>query len=395
MKRFLKIIILCLIFNLTNIYATNNPYKQISSLGFTNCTWYAWDQVYKKLGIALPGWGNADTWLTYAKNAGYEVGTTPKAKSIVVWHWGNYGHVGYVERVSGDKIYVWDSDRTCIDEEYPPYKECMEKSVDQTSAEACYKSAKTIACENNSTYWISPGDLIGYIYLDKIPEKTTPILTTPTEVKKSNNASLNSLIIDGKDFEFNKDVFEYELTLNKIDKITINATAEDKKAKVDLEKTQTLNVGLNIVEIKVTAEDGTTNTYVLKIKLNDNNANLSNLSIDGIDFEFNKDVLEYEIKVNNDKININGTSESTYAKIDGIGSYDLNNGLNMIEIKVTAEDNTSKIYKINIYKEEKENIKKQSLNNKNIIIYIILIAALIIIVSTIAILIIKKCKKNK
>ena len=127
----IKIIIFLLIINVLSISwvsAASNPYKQSGPYG-TNCTWYAWKMAYEKAGITLPGWGNAKEWYSDAKNAGYSVGTTPKANSIIVWGgWTSYGHVGYVEKISGNTLYVWDSTGPCIDENDPTYKECMASS---------------------------------------------------------------------------------------------------------------------------------------------------------------------------------------------------------------------------------------------------------------------------
>lgn len=285
MKRFkLFIIALALVglFSYTNVYA-KNPYKEKFKFNgnmLTNCTWFAWEQAYRRAGVSLPSWGNAATWYESARKAGFEVGSTPRAKSIVVWSWynngKNLGHVGYVESVKGNKIYVWDSDSTCYDENYPPFKECMDNSVDQTTSEACYKFAKTIACENNAAYWSTPGDLVGYIYLDKVP--TTPttkkVITTKkittkettTAPIKSNNAYLKDIILNVGNITFNKDVFEYSFSVsNDIDYLTMEVTTEDDKAMVSYPKENKLNEGENKLEIKVTAEDNTSLTYTIII----------------------------------------------------------------------------------------------------------------------------------
>ena len=104
-------IILCLIFFIIqlNFYAVaaSNPYGQWQTIGgitTIRCTYYAWQQAYDNLGVALPQWGNAINWYNNAKLDGYSTGTTPKAKSIAVWSTANgYGHVGYVVSVSGSK----------------------------------------------------------------------------------------------------------------------------------------------------------------------------------------------------------------------------------------------------------------------------------------------------
>ena len=66
----------------------------------SNCTYAAWQKAKDLLGIELPAWGNAYSWYSNAQAAGYSVGTTPRANSIVCfkaasWN-GNYGHVAFV-----------------------------------------------------------------------------------------------------------------------------------------------------------------------------------------------------------------------------------------------------------------------------------------------------------
>ena len=152
-----------------NVKAVTNPYSQTGSYG-TNCTWYAWKMAYEKGKVTLPGWGNAKQWYNEAKNDGYKVGKTPKDNSIVVWgNWTEYGHVGYVEKVEGESIYVWDSTGPCIDREDPDFVECMSNSTNEDTDKICYQKAKRIACEYN----VNSQDYIitGFIYLDEIPKK--------------------------------------------------------------------------------------------------------------------------------------------------------------------------------------------------------------------------------
>ncbi|GEM_PF-3452610 len=76
-----------------------NPYTG----GWSNCTWGTWQLVYEATGIALPGWHNAGGWLLEASQAGYAIGTEPRANSIAVWSW----HVAYVTDFDGnDSMYI-------------------------------------------------------------------------------------------------------------------------------------------------------------------------------------------------------------------------------------------------------------------------------------------------
>lgn len=57
----------------------------------------------------MPYWGgrgNANQWLRNAQNAGIPTGSTPRVGSVGVTSAGPYGHVVWVEAVSGNRVYV-------------------------------------------------------------------------------------------------------------------------------------------------------------------------------------------------------------------------------------------------------------------------------------------------
>ncbi len=268
----IKIIILLLIINILSISgvsAASNPYKQSGPYG-TNCTWYVWKMAYEKAGVTLPGWGNAKEWYSDAKNAGYSVGTTPKAGSIIVWGgWTSYGHVGYVERVSGNTLYVWDSTGPCIDKNDPTYQECMKSSWNEDTDKACKQNAPKAACE----YTISPDryGITGYIYLSNAPKKSSTSSSKQNSVQtvietKSNNANLKNIELSEGKIEFNKDTLEYTINVkNKVDKIKVNSTLEDSKASVEGNGEYELKAGVNEIKLSVKAEDGTVKEYKIKV----------------------------------------------------------------------------------------------------------------------------------
>ena len=109
MKKIL--IFIALFFSIiTTAIAATNPYGKYQDLyGVTTirCAWYAWQQAYDNLGVALPGWGNAQTWYNLAAQAGFSVGQVAKANSIAVWSSSDaYGHVAYVVSVDSDGVYM-------------------------------------------------------------------------------------------------------------------------------------------------------------------------------------------------------------------------------------------------------------------------------------------------
>lgn len=68
---------------------------------FGNCTWYAYER-RAQLGRPVGSfWGNAATWASGARAAGYLVNNTP-AVGAVMQNGGGYGHVAIVESVNSD-----------------------------------------------------------------------------------------------------------------------------------------------------------------------------------------------------------------------------------------------------------------------------------------------------
>lgn len=269
MKRNIIIILILSLFLSFEVKALNNPYSSKGPYG-VNCTWYTWKKVNEKTGISLPAWGNAKTWYKSAEKAGYSVGKTPKKNSVVVWNITSYGHVGYVERVSGNDIYVWDSDSKCIDESDKDYIACMEASVSEETDKACKEKAKLTACKFDANE-----DVIGYIYLDDVPKTTTQQTTTssPTSTKtttttrvKSNDNYLTNLTINNGSINFDKDVFEYEVEVESdIESISIGATPSDKLATVSGTGDFALSVGENVFKVNVTSENGDIREYSLYV----------------------------------------------------------------------------------------------------------------------------------
>ncbi|MCX4366158.1 MAG: cadherin-like beta sandwich domain-containing protein [Bacilli bacterium] len=112
----------------------------------------------------------------------------------------------------------------------------------------------------------------------------------------------------------------------------------------------------------ITTTTTPTSTEVLK----SDNSYLSSLTIDNIKFDFNKEIFEYKIDVLNDvrEINIKGVSEDEQASIEGLGMHLLNEGTNIIEIIVEAQDGSQKIYSLYINKKEEETTKVATLTTE-------------------------------
>ena len=91
------------------------------------------------------------------------------------------------------------------------------------------------------------------------------------------------------------------------------------------------------------------------------NSYLKSLVIEGVKFSpvFNKDKMEYTAVVSGDKekINVTGELEDDKATVEGFGEKELKEGINKIEIVVTAENGTTRTYTISVTRKEKNPIE--------------------------------------
>ena len=122
--------------------------------------------------------------------------------------------------------------------------------------------------------------------------------------ERSNNNFLSSLNVKNYKItpEFKKDIYEYYLEVeNNIDKIDIEATLEDSKAKIIGIGEKILNAKNNIFEITVVAEDNTIQKYLLNVKKKEKN---------------NEDLKQDDL--NNDSTNKNNSTSKNNSKNNNI-----------------------------------------------------------------------------
>lgn len=259
MKKGFIVFLVLFCFGILPVSAATNPYSATQTINGEKsvpCTRVVWQEVYDRLGIALPGdWGNAINWLKNAENAGYQVGEMPRENSIAVYSgFYGYGHVAYV-------LDVLDG-----------YMRIIEGGVVGTEKR-----------DRTTSYEIGSGDgiyLTGFIYLDEIPKQPSKSAnsnsgtnsnnsnsSSNTITKKDGNSYLKSLEIEGVPISFQKDTFTYNVTLPyKMENIVIKAEAEKSTSTIQKEESYSLNVGENVISIKCIAEDESTSEYVLYIK---------------------------------------------------------------------------------------------------------------------------------
>lgn len=193
--------------------------------------------------------------------------------------------------------------------------------------------------------------------------------------KKDSDATLKSLDISGYTLSpiFKSSVNTYSMKVkNNITGLDVDAIANSSKAKVVVSGNKNWKEGVNVVTIKVTAEDGTVNTYTVNVTRESSNPDktdtttkssdnyLKDLTINSsheISPSFNKNASNYNITVpyEVDKLDLSYITNNSKASVKITGNKDFKVGeVNTVEIEVTAEDGTIRIYTLNVTRSTKE-----------------------------------------
>ncbi len=114
--------------------------------------------------------------------------------------------------------------------------------------------------------------LSGYKTTIEIPvtAEDGSVKTYIVDVIKVDNRSVNNYLsdlkIDGANIEFDKNTYEYDITVeNNITELTVLATAEDSKSEITITGNNDLKVGENTIEVTVEAENGSTRVYKVNV----------------------------------------------------------------------------------------------------------------------------------
>ena len=192
--------------------------------------------------------------------------------------------------------------------------------------------------------------------------KTYTINITRPDNRSQNN-NLKTLTVSEGSIKFNKTTTSYNVNVeSNITKININASVEDSKASFENgygPRTVNLNYGNNKIQVRVKAENGAVKTYTINVNRKDNrssNNTLKTLTLSKGKIDFDASKTDYSITVPNEinSIEVKATATDTKSKVEIIGNNkELIVGENIIIIKVTAENQSVKEYKIKVIKEDK------------------------------------------
>ena len=200
-----------------------------------------------------------------------------------------------------------------------------------------------------------------YTNINIIEENNNTVKNKDTS--QTNNSLLKIMRLDKEGIipEFSPDIKEYYFTTDlSTNNLEVTAIPESENAKVLITGNENLKKGLNKISIEVTSSDNTNKSiYTINVTKTDDikaaNTNLEMLAIENITLEplFDVNVLNYKANVSNDTKNINifAVPENINAKVDIIGNKDLNEGDNIIKVRVTANNGYSyKDYILNIHR---------------------------------------------
>jgi len=205
------------------------------------------------------------------------------------------------------------------------------------------------------------------VYSNSNSNIDTSITTNPKDTSVAMVTANNMYLFDKVE---NEEV-DYTLTVPKeVDSLDITVTPNNMHATSTVEKidnlansnnikrlsytTKDLSIepGENYFKAIVTSSDKSKNKeYILKVtREKDKDNSLLILEVDGYSLNpvFDKDILEYDLSLEASSIEIKAETTSKVAQVEGLGVKELSWGENTFEIKVTAQDDSVRTYKITI-----------------------------------------------
>ncbi len=200
---------------------------------------------------------------------------------------------------------------------------------------------------------------INEVFINVVAPDGESSLTYKINVDKrpSDNNNLSD-IITGFELSplFHKSNTLYRIEVeNEVNSINIEGIKEDSSATLSGNGVYELEIGRNIFQLLVTSESGNSKSYAIIVERKGSSNNyLKDLYTSEGKLDFDKNKLEYDIFVSNDvdDIFVYGLTEDVGAIVNGFISYDLDEGLNVINIDVTASNGEVRTYILNVTRED-------------------------------------------
>ncbi len=124
--------------------------------------------------------------------------------------------------------------------------------------------------------------------------------------------------------------------------VKVNAAVTDSKIMVN---------AISFTDGNFKGNDVTAKSHSLRSPSTNNN--LASLSLSGITIKFDKNTTSYDVKSDATSTTITATAEDNKAKVAGAGNKTINYGNNKFDVVVTSESGATKVYTINVYREDK------------------------------------------
>ena len=249
--------------------------------------------------------------------------------------------------------------------------------------------------------------------IDSIEEFTsiTKEINVTRSLSSNNNLSSLKSSVGTFDIAFDKDVTVYTLTVPyDTESVILSGGLEDINSVVDGLIEYKLTEDKTVANITVTSESGEKKVYTVYIIKEakpvvtpvvyyySSNNYLKTLEIEGYEITFDKETLEYKIKVKSDvtSLDIKAIPESNKSRVEITGNEKFKKGNNTVTITVTAEDGSTREYKITVDKEaEKKDALTEIEDSSNTAEKIVIIILIILVVLGLLYLIFKKDDEEK
>lgn len=187
------------------------------------------------------------------------------------------------------------------------------------------------------------------------------------EDSNSSNSKLKNLrlSIEGMSPSFEKDIYDYYLTVNSdVKSIEVLAISDNNNSSIEVSGNENLKDGLNIIKVQVTSQDKTSNdVYVINVTKTSDveaaNTNLETLAIENVLLypSFDNNITKYDVEVGKDveSLKMLAIPEDEGATVEIKKDEVLKEGNNEVRVVVTARNGfTKKEFLINVYRRNNE-----------------------------------------
>lgn len=174
---------------------------------------------------------------------------------------------------------------------------------------------------------------------------------------RNGDSTLRSLSISSGSIKFSASVKSYNVSLNaNVESFSVEGVANNSKSKVSYSPSKSISIKqgeTKTITVTVTAENQTKTGYKIHVSRGDSRSSdnyLKSLSMKESKINFNKEILNYTLEVpfHITKLNLSYILSDVKAKVDVKGNDDFVVGNNVITLLVTAENQTTKTYTLNV-----------------------------------------------